>query len=54
MKIGAAFAFGLVVGLAVLGFTGRGASDDGPATPIGPKWWPSQWGPADQRARPTG
>jgi hypothetical protein len=23
--------------------------DDGPETPIGPRWWPSEWGPSDQR-----
>jgi kynurenine formamidase len=23
--------------------------DGGPETPIGPKWWPSEWGPDDQR-----
>src|SRR5262249_16071667 len=49
MKLGAAFAFGLLIGLAVAGLAGRGASDDAPETPIGPKWWPSEWGPADQR-----
>jgi kynurenine formamidase len=49
MKLGAAFAFGLAMGLVVLGLAGRGASDDAPETPIGPKWWPSEWGPADQR-----
>jgi kynurenine formamidase len=26
---------------------GRGATGD--PTPIGPKWWPSEWGPGDQR-----
>ena len=49
MKLGAAFAFGLAVGLAILGLAGRGASDDGPETPIGPRWWPSEWGADDQR-----
>ncbi|MGP0069586.1 MAG: cyclase family protein [Isosphaeraceae bacterium] len=49
MKLGAAFLSGLAVGLVLLGFAGRGATGDGPETPIGPKWWPSEWGPADQR-----
>ena len=35
-------------GLAVLGFAGRGERRR-TETPIGPKWWPSEWGPADQR-----
>src|SRR5262249_46610112 len=29
------------------GLAGRGATED--ETPIGPKWWPSEWGPNDQR-----
>lgn len=49
MRLGAAFAFGLAVGLMALAFVGRGASEDAPETPIGPRWWPSEWGPADQR-----
>jgi kynurenine formamidase len=49
MKLGAAFLSGLAIGLVMLGFAGRGATGDGPETPIGPKWWPSEWGPADQR-----
>jgi kynurenine formamidase len=49
MKLGAAFGIGLAIGLSVLGFAGPGATDDKPETPIGPRWWPSEWGPADQR-----
>lgn len=49
MKLGAAFAMGLAVGLAILGIAGRGVGDDGPETPIGPRWWPSEWGANDQR-----
>ncbi len=49
MKLGAAFFSGLAIGLVLLGWAGRGATQDGPETPIGPKWWPSEWGPADQR-----
>ena len=49
MKLGAAFIAGLAIGLVMLGLAGRGATQDGPETPIGPKWWPSEWGPADQR-----
>ncbi len=49
MKLGAAFFSGLAIGLVMLGFVGRGATGDGPETPIGSKWWPSEWGPADQR-----
>ncbi len=33
------------------GSPGRPAGDakDGPQTPIGPKWWPSEWGARDER-----
>jgi kynurenine formamidase len=34
---------------AVLLLTGMTLSADAPETPIGPKWWPSEWGPDDQR-----
>jgi hypothetical protein len=34
------------LGLALTTFA---VSGDGPETPIGPKWWPSEWGPDDQR-----
>jgi kynurenine formamidase len=35
-----------VIGCAVFLGMATSSSDD---TPIGPKWWPSQWGPDDQR-----
>jgi kynurenine formamidase len=43
-----AFAAGAGFGLVVVGamLIGAGASDP---TPIGDRWWPSDWGPADQR-----
>jgi len=47
MKLGAAFVFGCVFGLVIWGFAGHGATED--PTPIGPRWWPSEWGPGDQR-----
>jgi kynurenine formamidase len=34
---------------AILVLTGMTLSADAPETPIGPKWWPSEWGPDDQR-----
>jgi kynurenine formamidase len=36
----------LLLGLALCGL---GLSGDEPETPIGPKWWPSEWGAEDQR-----
>jgi kynurenine formamidase len=47
MKLGAAFVFGCIFGLGLWEFGGRGAIQD--PTPIGPKWWPSEWGALDQR-----
>jgi kynurenine formamidase len=47
MKLATAFGCGLAIGLVILGLAGRGATED--ETPIGPKWWPSEWGPNDQR-----
>ena len=41
-----------VVLLVVLaGFSGwaLGQQNSDTETPIGPRWWPSEWGPADQR-----
>ena len=35
----------------MLGWIGRGATQDGPETPIGPKWWPSEWGPGRSAGR---
>lgn len=49
MRLGAAFLSGLAIGLITLAFAGCGAIEDRSETPIGPKWWPSEWGPADQR-----
>jgi kynurenine formamidase len=36
---------------AAAGFTGwaAGQSQNDTETPIGPRWWPSEWGPGDQR-----
>jgi hypothetical protein len=52
----------LLAGLALLGLTLPGdavparnrparpaAQEEPPETPIGPRWWPSEWGPKDQR-----
>jgi kynurenine formamidase len=47
MKLAAAMVFGLLVGAALCRLSGAGATQD--PTPIGPKWWPSEWGAADQR-----
>jgi kynurenine formamidase len=35
--------------LVVLTLAGVTLPGDAPETPIGPKWWPSEWGPDDQR-----
>jgi len=47
MKLGAAFVFGSLFGAVMWGLGGQGATED--PTPIGPRWWPSEWGPGDQR-----
>ena len=47
MKLGAAFVFGCLFGLGLWGLASRGATED--PTPIGPTWWPSEWGANDQR-----
>ena len=47
MKLGAAFVCGFLFGLAPLGAREQG-SHRGPDADR-PKWWPSEWGPADQR-----
>ncbi len=39
---------GAVVAAVVL-LIGLGLGQTSPETPIGPKWWPSEWGPEDQR-----
>src|SRR5438067_1881227 len=40
-----------VVALALVGVAGwaLGQQSGNEETPIGPRWWPSEWGPADQR-----
>ena len=48
MKVRAALASGVLIGLAVAGLARLGAGQSEP-TPIGPKWWPSEWGADDQR-----
>jgi kynurenine formamidase len=47
MKIAASVVFGFMIGATcwALG-SSKAVQDD---TPIGPKWWPSEWGPTDQR-----
>jgi kynurenine formamidase len=48
----ALFTLGVVCTLAVLRLREQPpaqAADPPPETPIGPRWWPSQWGPDDQR-----
>lgn len=47
MKVYAALALGIAIGLAATAVARLGATE-GP-TPIGPKWWPSEWGAGDQR-----
>lgn len=47
MKVRIAFVSGLAIGLAAVGLARLGASDD--QTPIGRRWWPSEWGADDQR-----
>jgi kynurenine formamidase len=47
MKLGFAIGLSSVLALAIGVAAGRGFSDD--ETPIGPKWWPSEWGAGDQR-----
>ena len=34
---------------AILALVGVTPSESPPETPIGPRWWPSEWGPQDQR-----
>jgi kynurenine formamidase len=47
MKWGAAVVLGFFLGTSVWGLAVRVGNQD--PTPIGPKWWPSTWGPTDQR-----
>jgi kynurenine formamidase len=47
MKWAAAVVVGFLMGTTVWGLAGQVTNQD--QTPIGPKWWPSEWGPADQR-----
>lgn len=44
MRTQLAFAAGLLIGISLLGLA-PGVEE----TPIGPKWWPSEWGAEDQR-----
>src|SRR5262249_37411098 len=39
--------------LVCLGFAGMTLSGDAPDTPIGPKWWPAEWGRDAQRGAAT-
>jgi kynurenine formamidase len=48
MKLGIACAVGLVAGAALMALARPGGRAD-EETPIGPRWWPSEWGPDDQR-----
>ncbi len=47
MKLAAAVVFGFMIGATLWGFTSSKAVQE--ETPIGPRWWPSEWGPTDQR-----
>jgi kynurenine formamidase len=47
MKLASTLCFGCLSGLVIGGLVCGGAADD--LTPIGPKWWPSEWGALDQR-----
>jgi kynurenine formamidase len=47
MKLAAALVLGCLCGLAIGGLAGGEATED--PTPIGTRWWPSEWGPLDQR-----
>ncbi|HJT76926.1 MAG TPA: cyclase family protein [Gemmataceae bacterium] len=46
MRFPRVVAWTVLLALAVVGATLPG---DAPETPIGPRWWPSEWGPQDQR-----
>jgi kynurenine formamidase len=47
MKLALGVVVGFLFSTAVWGVSGPGATED--PTPIGPKWWPSEWGAGDQR-----
>jgi kynurenine formamidase len=47
MKTRVAILCGVLIGLGAVEVVRLGAAED--ETPIGPKWWPSEWGPDDQR-----
>jgi hypothetical protein len=48
MKLTLGVVLGFLFSTALWASSGSGASQD--QTPIGPKWWPSEWGPDDQRS----
>ena len=46
MKLASGVILGFLFGkLSVWSLSGRGATED--PTPIGPRWWPSEWGAGD-------
>ena len=47
MKLGMGVVFGFLAGVAFWGLASLKAAQD--ETPIGPKWWPAEWGAGDQR-----
>ena len=47
MKLASGVILGFLFGSVVWSLSGRGATED--PTPIGSKWWPSEWGAGDQR-----
>jgi hypothetical protein len=47
MKLFAGVALGFLFATTLWGLSGLGATDD--PTPIGSRWWPSEWGATDQR-----
>jgi kynurenine formamidase len=47
MKLASGVILGFLFGSVVWSLSGRGATED--PTPIGPRWWPSEWGAGDQR-----
>jgi kynurenine formamidase len=47
MKLASGVILGFLFGSVVWSLSGRGATED--STPIGPRWWPSEWGAGDQR-----
>jgi hypothetical protein len=47
MKLVLGVVVGFLFGATACGLSDWGAMED--PTPIGPRWWPSEWGAGDQR-----